>query len=373
MMLATAGAAALVNAQSAAAGLRQQIESLGALDFPARTRAARLIRRTPAADAVPALAQAARSDPNEFVRYRALVLLTAFYDPATPALMRELMQDRNDRIREVAYEWFEWHPDPVMAKPLIAALGTEQAEFVRPALVSALAALGSEAIVQRFMIEEASRGPDFFRSAVIESLGRHRAAFALDAVVVAARVTGPLQDDAVLAIGRIGGPDAAAVLNELPEVTPEASAAGRAARCLIGDGCPEQLTALASIAAGESSAAETRAAIEALSAVAQSRHEAALAALLDLPRRRPALRESVAVAVGTVAIRQPDWFVTWLEATAGATGDLAMALVKDGFDALEEDYGEEQFFASVRAGYWRAGEGSGGRTLRESLIRLLEF
>ena len=30
-------------------------------------------------------------------------------------------------------------------------------------------------------------------------------------------------------------------------------------------------------------------------------------------------------------------------------------MLKDGFDSLDEDFDEEQFFAAVRAGYWRAG------------------
>jgi hypothetical protein len=48
-------------------------------------------------------------------------------------------------------------------------------------------------------------------------------------------------------------------------------------------------------------------------------------------------------------------------------------MLKDGFDSLEEDFAEEQFFAAVRAGYWRAAEGSSARTLAETLIQRLEF
>ena len=160
--------------------LQQNIANLGALDYSVRMHAARLIRRRPGSDAVPALVEAVRRDPNEFVRYRALVLLTAFNDPGTPGLMRDMMRDRNDRVREVVYKWLERHPDPQVAPFLVGLLQTEQAEFVRPALVGALAALGTET-VQRPMIAETTRGMDFFRSAVIESLGRHRAAYALDA------------------------------------------------------------------------------------------------------------------------------------------------------------------------------------------------
>jgi HEAT repeat protein len=81
-------------------------------------RAARLIRRTPETQAVPALREAARRDSNEFVRYRALVLLTAFNDRGTRDLMRELIRDRNDRVREVVYKWLERNPDPQLADGL---------------------------------------------------------------------------------------------------------------------------------------------------------------------------------------------------------------------------------------------------------------
>ena len=98
-------------------------------------QAARLIRRTAEAQAVPALREAARRDSDEFVRYRALVLLTAFNDRGTRDLMRELIRDRNDRVREVAYKWLERNPDPQLADGLVMSLQTEESEFVRPALV----------------------------------------------------------------------------------------------------------------------------------------------------------------------------------------------------------------------------------------------
>jgi HEAT repeat protein len=103
VLLAVGGAPIGVDGQDSqvSAELEQHIANLGALDFPVRMHAARLIRRTPGAEAVPLLAEAARQDPNEFVRYRALVLLTAFNDPGTRRLMEDLIRDRNDRVREV--------------------------------------------------------------------------------------------------------------------------------------------------------------------------------------------------------------------------------------------------------------------------------
>jgi hypothetical protein len=209
---------------------------------------------------------------------------------------------------------------------------------------------------------------------VIESLGRHRAAYALDAILNVARLMGPLQDDAVLAIGRIGGPDAAEILKELTELTPEAALMKRAARCLVGENCAEQIAGLVSAASmPKARPSEIRTAIDALAAVAQSQNQPALAALMNLAAKQTSLRDQVAGAVAEVALRQPDWTVARLDAADKATREAAILMLKDGFDSLEEDFAEEQFFAAVRAGYWRAAEGSSGRTLAETLIQRLEF
>ena len=54
--------------------------------------------------------------------------------------MEEAMVSPNDRLREVAYGYFEINPRPALAPKLLAALDKEEGEFVRPALVRALAA-----------------------------------------------------------------------------------------------------------------------------------------------------------------------------------------------------------------------------------------
>jgi HEAT repeat protein len=369
--------AAGAQAAVATGSVKQNIANLAASDFPVRMQAARLIRRTPATDAVPALVEAARRDPNEYVRYKALVVLTAFNEPGTRDLMRDLMRDRNDRVREVVYKWFEEHPDPRIASVLIELLQTEQAEFVRPALVGALAALGAETAVQRPLIVETARGFDVFRSAVIDALGRHRAVYALDAIIGVSRIEGPLQDDAVLALGRIGGLRATAALKDLREMTPEAAVMVRGARCLAGESCAEHLAALISIAEStDARVSEVRAAVDALSAVAQGANESATAAVAALMRfavRDGSVRERVAVAFAGVALRQPDPTVAWINAAEEAPREAAIALLKDGFDRLDEDFAEEQFFAAVRAGYWRAEEGSARRALAATLIQRLEF
>ena len=376
LLLALGATVSLAAAQgpTGADGLALNITNLASTDYQVRMHAARLIRRTPGSEAVPALVEAVRRHENEFVRYRALVLLTSFNDPGTRALVLDLMSDRSDRVREVVYKWLERHPDGRIAERLIAQLQTEVAEFVRPALVAALAAMSGERSVQRPMIVETARGLDFFRSAVIEALGRHGAFYALDAIVGVARLEGPLQDDAVLAIGRIGGPDARALLAELDDLTREAAVMRLGARCLLDEGCREGVTALATVASSpDSTPGEVRAAVEALSAVAQARREDALDALMTLSGAGVLMRDRAAIAWAGVALRQPEWSLAWLQAQDEAARDTAMQLLKDGFDSLEEDFAEEQFFASVRAGYWRAEEGSPGRALRAALIQRLEF
>jgi HEAT repeat protein len=353
--------------------LKQNIANLSSLEFPVRMQAARLIRRAPEAQAVPALVEAARRHSDEFVRYRALVLLTAFNDRGTRDLMRELIRDRNDRVREVAYKWLERNPDPQLTTQLLTSLQTEESEFVRPALVGALAALGSDLTVQQALIKEIPRGLDFFRSAVIDALGRHRAVYAVEGIVTTSRLEGPLQDDALLALGRIGGSRAATALKEFTTGTTEATQMLWAVRCLLGESCAEHMTALVVAASSdETRPRERQSAIEALEALAQSRNEAALAGLIRLEKQNE-LRERIAVAVASVALRQPDWVVERIGALDEATRESVITMLKDGFDSLDEDYDEEQFFAAIRAGYWRAADGSAGRSLAATLIQRLEF
>ena len=197
--------------------------------------------------------------------------------------------------------------------------------------------------------------------------------YAVDGIAATSKLEGPLQDDALLALGRIGGTRASTAIAEFSGGTAEAAQMIRGVRCLIGEMCAQQIAALVAAASSEEGRPSTiRGAIDALEAVAQSRNEAALSALFGLAKNS-ALRESVAVAFASVALRQPDWAVERLNAADGPTRESAITMLKDGFDSLEEDFAEEQFFASVRAGYWRAADGSAGRSLASTLIQRLEF
>lgn len=359
-----------------AAEIAQQLKSLSAFDYATRTRAARLLRRAPVDEVVPALVAAARGHADQYVRARSLVLLTAFNVRETPEIMRGLLGDRNDRVREVVYRWFERYPEPALAPMLLAALETEQAEFVRPALVRAIAALPPDELVQRTLVREVGRGFDFFRSAVIEALGEHRAAYAIDAIAAVAALDGPLQDDAVLALGRIGGNPAVQALPLLPpdKASPSTTAALQAAGCLLGGECHIRLDWLAGAARDTRTRPEAvRAAVAALGAVAQQ-HADARAVLLALADGTAAqLQYEVAIALSTMALRQPEPTIRWLAELAPAERARVTELLADAFRSLEEDFAEEQFFAAARAAYWDAGEGSNARAIVAALIDRLEF
>ena len=90
--------------------IQAAIDSLGNLDFPTRMNASRALRRAPAATVSPALIRAVESHKDQFVRFRALVLLTGFNDARTAELVREIATNPNDRLRTVAYMYYEHHP-----------------------------------------------------------------------------------------------------------------------------------------------------------------------------------------------------------------------------------------------------------------------
>ena len=57
------------------------------------------------------------------MRFRALVLLSGFNDPRTRDVMAGVLTAPNDRLRTVAYTYFEHNPDPQILPRLLDALG----------------------------------------------------------------------------------------------------------------------------------------------------------------------------------------------------------------------------------------------------------
>jgi HEAT repeat protein len=357
--------------------IQAAIDSLSNLDFPIRMNASRTLRRAPAEAVAPALIRAVESHKDQFVRFRALVLLTAFNDARTAALVREIVSNPNDRLRTVAYMYYEHHPTANMIPALLKALEREESEFVRPALVRALAAQGSDARVRETLLVEVGRGQDFFRSAVIEALGDYRAAYAVEPLMAIARLTGPLQVDAVIALGKLKDQRAMETLAALQRTAPrEGQPTIAAAICLLGINCESHLPYLIdTLRFAEKNPGYQellRNTVAALVALANSGNAQALGALFDVgitsvdPPRAP-----MALGVGTIAVRNTPLMLSFLEGYKSADG--AIGLLAEGFDMLEEDYEEESFFASVRRGYWQAAESSPTRRVGQELIDKLEF
>ena len=359
------------------AQLQAAIDKLGDLDYATRTTASRAVRRTAGPQAVSALLRAVAEHADGYVRYRALVLLTGFNDPRTIDAMRESLTSPNDRLRTVAYRFFEHNPDSRMVPDLLAAMDKEQAEFVRPALVRALAALGADARVQPVLAREAARGEDFFRSAVIEALGDYKAQYAFDAMTAIAKLDGPLQDDAAIALGKIGDKRAletlAALQRSAPQVRQPSVAAGI---CLLDVNCASHEPYLIeTLKFGDRNPGFqdlVRATAAGLGALGLWGRTTAVDALFEvgIPARDPA-RSPIALALAMIAMRNTALMMPLLEKHPAR--DEAIALLAEGFDMLEEDFEKEQFFSFARRTYWAAPEAAPARALMQTLIGRLDF
>ena len=358
------------------AQLQAAIDKLGDLDYATRTAASRTVRRTAGSQAVTALLRAVAEHADGYVRYRALVLLIGFNDPRTIEAMRESLASPNDRLRTVAYRFFEHNPDSRMVPELLAAIDKEQAEFVRPALVRALAALGSDARVQPVLAREAGRGEDFFRSAVIEALGDYKAQYAFDALTAIAKLDGPLQDDAAIALGKIGDKRAVETLAALQRSAPQARQPSVAAGiCLLDVNCASHEPYLVeTLRFGDRNPGFQdllRGAAAGLGALGLWGRTTAVDALFEIgiPARDPA-RSPIALALATIAMRNTGLMVPLLEKHPAR--DEAITLLAEGFEMLEEDFEKERFFAFARRTYWAA-PAAPTRDLMQTLIGRLDF
>jgi HEAT repeat protein len=389
MMLAAVGLALMLGvgvatpaAQSSsgpttqATDITAAIDQLGAYDFLTRTEAAKRIRRAQADTATRALERAVTSHQDSYVRFRALVLLTGFWDSAAQRVMTAVLLDQNDRLRTAAYQWFERHPDSAVVPTLVGALQRETSEFVRPALTRALAAHGDDARVRAALVPLVTRGDDMFRGAVIEALGDYRGAFALAALTGVARVDGPLQDDAITALGKIGDPAAVSTLAALQKdagstVQPTIAAS----LCLLDVQCDAQFAYVQktfAYAVARDDQSSLRGAVHALSMLATAGKQDALVHLLDggaVDTER--VRAPVALGIGSIALRRPGLVIDALEQRGLRTADLE--LLRDAFDMLSEEFEEERFYAELRRQFWAAPDGSPRRRTAERLMAILEF
>jgi HEAT repeat protein len=357
--------------------IRAAIDKLGDLDYTTRMAAGRTIRRAPTAPAVTALLQAVSEHADGYVRFRALTLLTGYNDPRTEDAMTAAMVSPNDRLREVAYGYFEMNPRPALAPRLLAALDKEEGEFVRPALIRALAAIPKDPKVADVLMRDAMRGVDYFRSTVIEAIGDYKITVAMPRLVEIAKLEGPLQDDAATAIGKIGDKNQVGVLAALQQSAPkETQPAIAAAICLMGTNCSshigylEKTLAFADTYPGYQDL--LRGAASGLGNIARQGNEEALRILFDvgIPSQDP-VRAPVTLAIGLVALRNTPLLLKTLQARTDQAG--AFGIVAEAFDMLEEDLEEERFFVAVRKAYWAAPDGSPTRKLCEQRINKLDF
>jgi HEAT repeat protein len=357
--------------------IRAAIDKLGDLDYAARTTAGRTIRRAPTAPAVTALLQAVSEHADGYVRFRALTLLTGYNDPRTVDAMTAATVSPNDRLREVAYGYFEMNPNPALAPKLLASLDKEDGEFVRPALIRALAAIPKDPKVAEVLIRDAMRGVDYFRSTVIEAIGDYKITAAMPRLVEIAKLEGPLQDDAATAIGKIGDKNQLGILAAMQQSAPkETQPAIAAAICLMGTNCSshigylEKTLAFADTYPGYQDL--LRGAASGLGNIARQGNDEALRILFDvgIPSQDP-VRAPVTLAIGLVALRNTPLLLKTLQARPDQAG--AVGIVAEAFDMLEEDLEEERFFVAVRKAYWAAPDGSPTRKLCEALINKLDF
>jgi hypothetical protein len=270
---------------------------------------------------------------------------------------------------------------------LLSAVEREETEFVRPALTRALAAHSvkpssgagpdQSAKIRAVMTKLVMSGQDVFRAVVIEALGEYRAAYALQQIVEVAKLEGPLQDDAILAIGRIGDKRGLVTLADVQRTASRnLQPAIAASICLLGSNCDshagylQETLKFAITNPGHQELVRGGARALAALAVAGRKEAAGILFELGAPTRDPE-RAAIALALGTFALRNTQLLLQVLE-TQGDVG-AATELIREAFDMLEEDFEEERFFVAVRQAYWAAAAGSPARKIADTLIQRLEF
>ena len=366
------------------AELRSAIDQLGDFDYAVRVEASRVIRRADPTAAVPALVEAIRHHGDSYVQFRAIVLVYGFAPPDIRSIFEEALDSSNDRVRAAAYEYFEQFPTPLVVSKLAIRLETEVSEFVRPYLVRALVAnaQADDESVRARLVRDVDRGEGYFRGAVIEALGDHGAEYAVDALIRIAGEDGSLQDDALLALGKIGDGRA---LPALARVQDDASNALQpvvsATACLLEIDCDAQFQYVVDVLRyaaqvdDEGAPELLRGAAAGLAALAVGGRRDAVTALLEVGvNAADSARAPVALALGTVALRNPTLVISVLsEKGELMVPEPELILLRDAFDMLDEDFAEEGFYVRMRGGYWGAPAGSATRNLTEAAIRILEF
>ena len=371
-------------AQSATDDIRAAVDQLGDFDYAVRMEASRRLRRADVDTSFPALLDAVEHHEDSYVQFRSIVLIYGLDLPHGQTVFQAALDSQNDRVRAVAYEYFDQAPSAVVVPKLLAALDTETSEFVRPYLVRALAANADDPAVRERLILDIDRGQGYFRGAVIEALGDHSAEYAVESLIPIISDAGPLRDDALLALGKIGDGRVLAPLRAVQEnadatLQPIVSATA----CLLGISCEAQLgyivdTLRYAAAAEDGDNQELlRSASTALAALAVDGQREALDALFELGlTASETARAPIALALGAVALRNP------MAVRAALAGDntsstsvpeAELLLLRDAFDMLDEDFAEERFYVLMRQDYWAGLGDARAQAIAEAAIRILEF
>jgi len=369
--------------QTAEDQLHEAIDQLAEFDYAVRVEASRALRRADPNVVRPALLHAVEHHQDSYVQFRALVLIYGLDLPDVDKVFSGALNSSNDRVRASAYEYFETFPSPDVGSQLLAALDTETSEFVRPYLVRALAANDDDSSVRERLVQDIHRGQSYFRGAVIEALGDHRALYAVDSLIPLIAEDGPFRDDALLALGKIGDRRVIQPLRQLQrdsdtKIQPIVSAAA----CLLDVGCDGQLSYIVDTLrygiepSNENNQELIRNASTALSALATAGQQRALDALFELGvNASESARAPIALALGKVALRNPQIVQnTLVDAASEATiPEAELLLLRDAFDMLDEDFAEERFYVLMRQGYWEGFGSAKARAVAAAAIRVLEF
>jgi hypothetical protein len=200
--------------------------------------------------------------------------------------MSTALDDPNDRLRTVAYAYFEHNVERGMSARLLRRLTRRTtSSFVPPD--ARARRVGDEPAVQTALTAAVMRGQDLYRSAVIEALGDYHAAYALTPIMTVAKLDGPLQEDAILAIGKIGEKRALETLQGLQKTGSRVrQPAVAAAICLLGFNCESHqrfiVDTMNFAIANEGFQELLRAASRALGTLAASGRQDAAGILLDV-------------------------------------------------------------------------------------------
>ena len=209
---------------------------------------------------------------------------------------------------------------------------------------------------------------------MIAALGDYKAAGAVKPLSQIAEDDGPWKDEAVLALGKIGDKTTVGLLTSLQRTAaPETQPAVAAAACLLGSDCEAQRGLLVrTLTSTDRRPGLLRVAASGLSALAVNGDLEAGRALFDagVPAVDP-VRAPVSLALARLAVARPLPLVALLEERQDR--DQALQLLRGGFDLLDDDFAEEQFFVALRTAYFAEPEESARRPLIQSVINMLEF